>query len=211
MDDTNNLKQILEGVNDLKVHQSDDQLVIGLDFGTTFSGIAYAFANDKKPDLVSIMDWPGEFRSIAQDIIFTDFARIGLEGRKQPKVPTVICYDPENKNSFTWGGMKHKESAVQGVKLLLDPDQPRPIYLPESTAKSDLKRLGKPPVDVAADFIGAVYKHALAKIEASVPLDYLLMCQKQFVLSVPAVWSDKAMNTTLMVCINEDSSTEGEN
>ncbi|RDL33958.1 uncharacterized protein BP5553_08326 [Venustampulla echinocandica] len=182
--DTGNLREVLDGVenglHNLKVHQSDDQLVIGLDFGTTFSGIAYAFASENKPELVSIMDWPG------------------LEGRKQPKVPTVICYDPDDKTSFTWGGMKHKSNAVQGVKLLLDPDQPRPIYLPESTAKADLKKLGKPPVDVAADFIGAVYKHALAKIEASIPSDYFLMCQKQFVLSVPAVWSDKAMNTTLI-------------
>jgi molecular chaperone DnaK (HSP70) len=88
---------------------------------------------------------------------------------------------------------------VQGVKLLLDPDQPRPLYLPESTAKSDLKRLAKPPVEVAADFIKAMYQHAMAKIESQIPEEYLRMCQKQFVLSVPAVWSDKAKDTTLKV------------
>jgi hypothetical protein len=111
----------------------------------------------------------------------------------------VICYDPDNKDSFTWGGMRHKTDVVTGVKLLLDPEQPRPLYLPESTAKSDLRKLGKPAVDVAADFIGAIYKHAMSKIEAKVPMDYLLMCQKQFVLSVPAVWSDRAKDTTLRV------------
>jgi len=47
-------------VNRPKVYESEDKLVIGLDFGTTFSGIAYAFSNERKPDLVSIMDWPGE-------------------------------------------------------------------------------------------------------------------------------------------------------
>lgn len=46
-------------VNRPKVYVSEDKLVIGLDFGTTFSGIAYAFSNEKSPDLVSIMDWPG--------------------------------------------------------------------------------------------------------------------------------------------------------
>jgi hypothetical protein len=41
--------------------ESEDRLVIALDFGTTFSGVAYAFANpQKKPDLISIMDWPGK-------------------------------------------------------------------------------------------------------------------------------------------------------
>ncbi|KAM3079042.1 hypothetical protein ACMFMF_003971 [Clarireedia jacksonii] len=167
-----------KAMNELKVHQSDDQLVIALDFGTTFSGIAYAFAKGGKPDLVSVMDWPG----------------LAL---KQPKIPTVICYDPDDKTQFTWGAQKHKTDTVAGVKLLLDPDQPRPLYLPESTAKADLKRLGKPAVEVAADYIGAIYKHALEKIEAKIPAEYMLMCQKQFVLSVPAVWSDKAKDTTL--------------
>ncbi|TVY34329.1 Heat shock 70 kDa protein 12B [Lachnellula subtilissima] len=158
-------------------YESEDQLIVALDFGTTFSGIAYAFANGDKPEVVSIMDWPG------------------LEGFKQPKIPTLISYD--DNGDFTWGGQKHKSDVVQGVKLLLDPDQPRPLYLPESTAKSDLKRLDKPPVKVVADFIRAMYQHSLSKIESAVPAQYLSMCQKQFVLTVPAVWSDKAKDTTL--------------
>ncbi|KAF4626672.1 hypothetical protein G7Y89_g11485 [Cudoniella acicularis] len=111
--------------------QSEDQLVIALDFGTTFSGVAYAFANGPKPDVISIMDWPG------------------LEGFQQPKVPTLICYDANEPGGFTWGGQKHKTDVVQGVKLLLDPDQPRPVYLPESTARSDLRRLAKPAIEAA--------------------------------------------------------------
>jgi hypothetical protein len=59
--------------------------------------------------------------------------------------------------------------------------------------------LGKPAVEVAADFIGAMYKHAMSKISSKVPAEYLDMCQKQFILSVPAVWSDKAKDTTLKV------------
>ncbi len=88
--------------------------------------------------------------------------------------------------------MDWKTPAVQGVKLLLDPDQPKPLYLPAGNIKNDLRKLPKDPIDVASDFIGAIYKHALARIETSVPKDYLELCQKQFVLSVPAVWSDKA-------------------
>jgi hypothetical protein len=47
-------------MNELNLAESEDQLVIALDFGTTFSGIAYAFTNAEKPDLVSITDWPGK-------------------------------------------------------------------------------------------------------------------------------------------------------
>ncbi|KAH7370903.1 Hsp70 family protein-like protein [Rhexocercosporidium sp. MPI-PUGE-AT-0058] len=158
---------------------SEDQLVVAIDFGTTFSGIAYAFKNRDKPDVVSIMDWPG------------------LQGRKQPKVPTAICYDDRDTSKFTWGGERHHGSVFQHVKLLLDPDQPMPIYLPETTAKADTKRLGKPAVDVAADFIKTMYDHAMSKIGSTVPRGYMDICQKHFVLSVPAVWSDKAKDKTL--------------
>ncbi|EKD16179.1 hypothetical protein MBM_05473 [Drepanopeziza brunnea f. sp. 'multigermtubi' MB_m1] len=161
------------------IHQAKDQLVVALDFGTTYSGIAYAFANVPKPDIVSIMDWPG------------------LEGFSQPKVPTVICYGDGVASGVTWGAQKHKSDIVQGVKLLLDPNQPRPLYLPESTVKMDLRRLGKPPVEVAADFIRSMYQHAMEKIESTIPSDYLRMCQKKFVLTVPAVWSDKAKAVTI--------------
>jgi hypothetical protein len=66
-----------------------------------------------------------------------------------------------------------------------------------SSFKNDLHALSKDPVDVAADFIGAVYKHALSVIESSGIRDYFHFCQKDFVLSVPAVWSDKAKDLTL--------------
>ncbi|EMR81826.1 putative hsp70 protein [Botrytis cinerea BcDW1] len=160
-------------------YQSDDQIVIALDFGTTFSGIAYAYAIKDKPEIVTILDWPG------------------LEGHRQPKVPTVICYDPENASGFTWGAQNHKREVIRGMKLLLDPAQNMPVYLPASGTNNDLKVLGKSALDIAADFIGAIYKHAMTVIEGEIPKEYLDMCQKQFVLSVPAVWSDKAKDLTL--------------
>ncbi|KAI0840408.1 actin-like ATPase domain-containing protein [Hypoxylon sp. FL0890] len=166
---------------DTVASESDDRIIIALDFGSTFSGIAYAFCNsEKKPELNPILDWPG------------------LEGHRQPKVPTLICYDAHDSTKFTWGGqVDWRSDAVQGVKLLLDPDQPKPDYIPDRKMKSELKKLPKDPVDIAADFIGAIYKHAVAKIESSGVKDYVEFCHKQFVLSVPAVWSDKAKDRTL--------------
>ncbi len=121
----------------------------------------------------------------------------GLEGYTQPKVPTIISYDPQNKSSFTWGGQAHKHTRIEGIKLLLDPDQEKPLYVPPTNTKAELKKLGKPPIDVVADYLGALYKHAIGKIESKVPVEYLEMCQKKFVLSVPAVWSDKATDMTM--------------
>ena len=124
---------------------------------------------------------------------------VGLEGFKQPKVPTVLSYDPKNKSIFTWGAQKHKNPMIEGLKLLLDPGQETPLYIPETNTAAELKKLGKPPIDAATDYMTSIYKHALTRIESVVPSDYFQMCQKKFVVSVPAVWSDKAKNATLTV------------
>lgn len=47
-------------IRDQSAYQSDQKLIIALDFGTTFSGIAYCFANQRDPKVVTIENWPGE-------------------------------------------------------------------------------------------------------------------------------------------------------
>lgn len=85
------------------------------------------------------------------------------------------------------------------MKLLLDPGQETPLYIPEANTAAELKKLGKPATDVVTDYITAIYRHALNRIETKIPAEYLKMCQKKFVVTVPAVWSAKAMNATLLV------------
>ncbi|RBA12608.1 hypothetical protein FPRO05_04058 [Fusarium proliferatum] len=160
---------------------NQDRVIIALDFGTTYSGVAYCFCNpSSKPEVRPIIDW------------------VGLEGRTQPKVPTAILYDPRDSRNFKWGGqLTWRDDHVQGVKLLLDPKQTRPSYLPSSSANREKRRLPKDVVDVVADFMKAMYEHALEQIASKVPRDYLDLCEKSFVLTVPAVWSDKAKEKTI--------------
>jgi hypothetical protein len=107
----------------------------------------------------------------------------------------------EGKDSFLWGYEldRSTKERIEGIKLLLDPDQPKPIYAPAVNIEAELKKLGKPAIDVATDYISAIYQHALRRIEGKYPKSYLEMLNKEFVLSVPAVWSDKAKETTLRV------------
>lgn len=147
-----------------------------------FYSIAYAFST--KPDKTyPILEWPG------------------AQGRSVPKAPTVLKYS--SNNEFQWGYELDRtvEEKIVGIKLLLDPDQERPLFDAAGAAstKAELKKLGKPPVDIASDYIAAIYKHSMKYIEGKVPKNYLSMMDKQFVLSVPAVWSDKAKDTTLRV------------
>lgn len=166
--------------NSLEVSDSDDQLIIALDFGTTFSGIAYCFSGQGKLEAESIRDYPGH------------------QGRNDPKTPTLICYNAQNK--FTWASEVDVTSAnkLEGIKLLLDPDQTTPLYVPAQRTADELAKLGKPAVDVASDYIGAIYRYGLEQIKSS-NLEYYEMQNKKFVLTVPAVWSDKAKDLTLRV------------
>ncbi|KAI9764080.1 MAG: hypothetical protein M1840_008884 [Geoglossum simile] len=160
-------------------NQQSELLVIGLDFGTTYSGIAYAFSLESNP--VCITEWPGR------------------EGQGLGKVPTVVRYNDDG--SFSWGYKVEQTSKdkLEGIKLLLDPDQLQQTYaLNLLSTRTGLKQLDKSAIDVAADFIGAIYKHAIANIEKAYPPEYIKKVQKEFVLSVPAIWSDKARNDTLM-------------
>ena len=116
-----------------------------------------------------------------------------------PKCPTLIKYD--TPNDFRWGFELNRttKERIEGIKLLLDPDQPKPLYVPAINTEAELKRLGKPALAVASDFISAIFQHALRKIESKYPKSYLELLDKQYVLSVPAVWSDKAKDATLRV------------
>ncbi|KAF5006441.1 hypothetical protein FDECE_7201 [Fusarium decemcellulare] len=175
IDITNRLSKMLPPIG-----SSDDKLIIALDFGTTYSGAAYCFTNQRDCTPISIKNWPG------------------AESPDAPKIPTLIKYDKDSPESFSWGAALNNQSdGIVGVKLLLDEKQEIPIYLPVRDIKKNIKALPKPAVEVAADFIVAIHGHAISEISNKFSKDYVGLCRKEYVLSVPAVWSDAAKDATL--------------
>jgi len=159
-----------------------ERLVISIDFGTTFSGVAFCFLSRQNPRVCAIENWPG-----------TDGETI-----QAAKVPTLINYDSQDTSKFVWGAAVNNTSDnVVGVKLMLDPSQPRPLFLHSPNVKKTLKKLPKPVIEIVSDYLGAIYRHAFTEIAKEVPDEYLALCRKEFVLTVPAVWSDAAKNATL--------------
>ncbi|KAI0539552.1 Hsp70 family protein-like protein [Xylaria digitata] len=160
------------------VSDDEDRLILALDFGTTFSGVAYAFTND--PEKVYTVDsWPG-----AADRIV-------------PKTPTELQYTPGSTDKFKWGyelGQTLKEK-ISGLKLLLDPDLKRPYWIPHDPS-AEIAKLPKPVVDVVADYLKAIFQHAIAEVEKGYLPGFVEGFKKQYILTVPAVWSDTAKATT---------------
>jgi molecular chaperone DnaK (HSP70) len=150
------------------------------DFGTTYSGVSYCLTANPS-EVYVIIEWPG------------------ARGKTLEKCPTLLKY--AGNGSVSWGCEVDRttEGVIEAIKLHLDPEQPKPIYVPAVDTKAELRRLGKAPVAVASDFMSAIFKHASAKIESKYPAGYFNMLRKQYVLTVPAVWSDKAQDATLRV------------
>lgn len=112
-------------------------------------------------------------------------------------MPTTISYD---NNRFSWGFQTtHSENVIRGIKLLLDPDQ-ETKYEPSLDAKWLLKSLDKTPGEVAADYLKELVDHVkdIHKRRFGSAADQMNL---KFVLTVPAVWSDKAKDVTLKAAL----------
>ncbi|PWW76339.1 actin-like ATPase domain-containing protein [Tuber magnatum] len=155
-----------------------NSIKIGIDFGTTYSGIAWAHTSI-----------PGEINIIDKWVTGRN--------RTSAKAPSEIAY---TSSGVKWGfGIPSKEPRLAWFKLLLDPTK----YSHASTANSPLARTqlliprGKKPVDVVADYLSELYKHTIDHLEKSLGKEVVEVSPLDFILTVPAVWSDAAKDLTL--------------
>ncbi|KAL5890051.1 hypothetical protein ACKVWC_005269 [Pyricularia oryzae] len=162
-----------------------DRLIVGVDFGTTFSGVAAVYTGT--PDDVEIIkSWPGG------------------NGITSDKVPTEISYEiPANSPEGTppkvkWGlQFRPEESRLRCIKLFLDRSQKLPFYVSPLETAAQLRRYNKTVVDAVSDYLTQIYKHTLDTLTRRYGESFMASTKIDFVLTCPAVWSDAAKNTTL--------------
>ena len=73
------------------------------------------------------------------------------------------------------------------------------MYARATTDQFYLHSLGKGGIDVTADYLTALCSHAYALIESRGFKEYLEQCNTQFVLTVPAIWSEHGKDFSLRV------------
>lgn len=74
----------------------DRTIVVGIDFGTTFTGVAYA--SSERPDRVHVLqNWPNH---VGKDDI-------------SGKVPTRLCY--KGDGTFDWGALIPADAPIDEV------------------------------------------------------------------------------------------------
>ncbi|KAH7341154.1 hypothetical protein BKA66DRAFT_544029 [Pyrenochaeta sp. MPI-SDFR-AT-0127] len=153
------------------VDQERNHINIGIDFGTTYSGVSWAISGIHKPEIHTVKDWPKE---------------------KAVKVPTEVAY---TRGTVQWGySIPPDAERVSWFKLLLAeerlPPKVRDSRQLQHTRKL-LQKLNKSAVDVTADYLRKLWEFTLADIKRQDPNSMEGM-PFRIVLSVPANWPKAA-------------------
>ena len=127
-------------------------------------------------------------------------------------MPTEIAYDipakdsasgATNCNSTTprpikWGfQFKPEESRLRCIKLFLDRNQKLPHFVSPLDTAAQLRKYERTVMDAVSDYLTQIYKHTMDTLTKRYGETFMNMTKVQFVLTVPAVWSDSAKNATL--------------
>lgn len=174
--------------------QSRSNLIIGIDFGTTFSGVAYSHsgvasgsANDGEASRIAqnvsvIKTWPNP------SLLYTE------------KIPTVIAYHTDPP---TWGRAVKPghEPRVVNFKLGLEPRVPQHYGTQTSNNAPAFgthpKLPGKKAVDFAADYLTCIYKFVHNDfLPKQFGEEFLRNQYISYIITVPAIWTDLAKDLT---------------
>ncbi|KAK2038571.1 actin-like ATPase domain-containing protein [Colletotrichum somersetense] len=158
-----------------------DAIVIGIDFGTTFSGVSWAFSGQPN-DIEVITRWEAEM-NFASD---------------REKAPTEILYRGA-QNAVFWGygiPIEEIQDAMRWFKLLLVDEVDLPDNLRTSskiaTARKAVKDANKDPVDVITSYLRRLWNHSIESIDLSTGNDLVNMCKFHVVVTLPAIWPEYA-------------------
>ncbi|KAI9703752.1 MAG: hypothetical protein M1836_007522 [Candelina mexicana] len=143
------------------------RIVVGVDFGTTYSGLAWA--DTSTPQHVEIIkNWP------------TSGQLVGAQA------PTEIAYPDGDTSNFSWGyDIDPRARKVKWFKLGLEAEN-EILQLPANLTAPDVVR----------DYLSALYQHTMTTLYRRFDKGVMQMTKVDFVLTVPAIWSDAAKKKT---------------
>ncbi|KAK7753361.1 hypothetical protein SLS62_004651 [Diatrype stigma] len=162
------------------------RLIVGIDFGTTFSGVAYAVVQgEARPTNINVIS---QWRGVKQ---MSTYERV--------KVPTKIVYDPAGK--IHWGyEVPDDGDAIEWFKLLLVEEKDLSEKLRGSNntqvPRKKLDDLDKDVLIVVSDYLRQLWEYALTHMERTLGA-VAEVASLSIVLTVPAIWPEYARNTML--------------
>nr|POE83372.1 heat shock 70 kda protein 12a [Quercus suber] len=187
------------GVSDeVQSHQQQqpDRLIVGVDFGTTYSGVAAVYS--ATPDDVDIIKtWPGG-NGITSDKVPTEIAYEVIENPHDLDTATTTASEGAPSTRIQWGfQFKPEEPRLRCIKLFLDRNQKLPHFVSPLETAAQLRRCQRTVMDAVSDYLTKLYDHTLETLTRRYGSSFMATTNMEFVLTVPAVWSDAAKNATL--------------
>ncbi|KAK4997532.1 hypothetical protein LTR28_013951, partial [Elasticomyces elasticus] len=175
------------------------QLIVGIDFGTTFSGVAFAFATNTEAKEDIIVEWPGAGIQTKQKVSRASGAA---------RIPTVLYYD-QHQQVVGWGPdiadalapTGYPKPGVQKVEwfklqlMLSGNTYIDPINLPPLPP-------GKSEIDVAADYLFKLRQAMRNQLQKT--LGEVFNREERnirYFLTVPAIWNDAGKAATRAAAI----------
>ncbi|KAI8647505.1 hypothetical protein BD408DRAFT_408675 [Parasitella parasitica] len=151
---------------------ADYPVIIGIDFGTTYSGCCYAFAQNE--EVIDIVKWPKQNNQV------------------YPKTPTLSLYRKGSTQLVEWGhGARRLAMKPNNAdSMLLSKFK---LYLDEHLQQTDLGN-GLNIIDVIADYLRAFHLHVCTELLKGFAGNYD-QTRFRYCLTVPAMWSDRAKAT----------------
>ncbi|KPM41605.1 hypothetical protein AK830_g4982 [Neonectria ditissima] len=154
---------------------TEDAIIIGIDFGTTFSGVAWAYSRDPD-DIALVSSWNSELNHCS-DV---------------EKAPTHVHYGHRNE-ATTWGyGVPTDKNPLRWFKLLLLDEKDVPKEVSTSSQLYEARRLmtdaNKEPIEVIGCFLRNLWNHCIDSIKRSIGAELLQGCRFHVVITMPAIW-----------------------
>ncbi|XDG01818.1 hypothetical protein ABKA04_001433 [Annulohypoxylon sp. FPYF3050] len=154
----------------------DDIIVIGIDFGTTFSGATWATNSDFEAGQINLItSWPGT-------------------GREEGKAPTELYYED---GEIVWGyDVPLDVDPIRWFKLLLLKDEDLAPEIRGSEyiirGRKMLRETGKTVVDLVADYLRGFWEHVIYEITKARGVNVIDALRFHVVITLPAIWKGYA-------------------
>ncbi|WPH02104.1 hsp70-like protein [Acrodontium crateriforme] len=172
---------------DSSTNMGRHRLTVGIDYGTTYSGISYVSTDKHSVDDIEVVNvWP---------------SRHG-----ECKAPTRIAYASENPDRLdedVWGFQVGPGLiSCSWTKLLLDSSQGQPTPNDDPALLEAIDQgifrlpANKTAENVCEDYLRHLHTYFMTRLERTIDKAILAVTPMDFWLTVPAVWSDQAQNST---------------
>ncbi|KAH6635068.1 actin-like ATPase domain-containing protein [Chaetomium sp. MPI-SDFR-AT-0129] len=148
-----------------KPKPTGNTVIIGIDFGTTFSGVAYTWSG-KTERIKGISSWDSQLHS----------------NSNENKTPTAVSFKP--KGRINWGyGIPSDAQQIQG---LIPEDVRESVKVKE--ARKALKEQNKTVIEITSVYLRHLRNRCVQRITETVSRNLINFSKFHIVITLPAIW-----------------------